>query len=59
MMVSAGGLPPEYQQVEYLESTGTQYIDTGVNPSSNTVGFYINFLITGGGEQIVIGSRSG
>lgn len=23
-------LPEEYQQVEYLESTGTQYIDTGV-----------------------------
>ena len=25
-----GGLPSEYQQVEYIESTGTQYIDTGV-----------------------------
>lgn len=23
-------LPPEYQQVEYLQSTGTQYINTGV-----------------------------
>jgi len=29
-------LPPEYQQVEYIESTGTQYIDTGyVNSSDN------------------------
>ena len=25
-----GGLPSEYQQVEYIESTGTQYINTGV-----------------------------
>ena len=24
-----GGLPAEYQEVEYIESTGTQYIDTG------------------------------
>lgn len=24
-----GLLPKEYQEVEYLESTGTQYIDTG------------------------------
>lgn len=29
-------LPIEYQQVEYIESTGTQYIDTGVIPTSNT-----------------------
>jgi len=29
-------LPPEYQRVEYIESTGTQYIDTGyVNSSDN------------------------
>ena len=28
-------LPKEYQQVEYIESTGTQYIDTEVYPSSN------------------------
>ena len=26
-------LPPEYQQVEYIESTGTQYINTGYNPT--------------------------
>ena len=28
-------LPSEYQQVEYIESTGTQYIDTGVLTSEN------------------------
>lgn len=29
-------VPTEYQQVEYIESTGTQYIDTGVYPDINT-----------------------
>ena len=28
-------LPKEYQEVEYIESTGTQYIDTGYNINSN------------------------
>ena len=30
-----GLLPVEYQQVEYLESTGTQYIDTGIKIQEN------------------------
>lgn len=30
------GLPAEYQEVEYLESTGTQYIDTNYTPNQNT-----------------------
>ena len=29
-------LPSEYQQVEYIESTGTQYINTGYIPQINT-----------------------
>ena len=29
-------IPDEYQEVEYLESTGTQYIDTGFKPNNNT-----------------------
>lgn len=29
-------LPKEYQLVEYIESTGTQYIDTGYIPKTNT-----------------------
>lgn len=37
-------LPEEYEQVEYLESTGTQYIDTGVIPS-NTTGFKIRLSL--------------
>lgn len=38
-------LPTEYQQVEYIESTGTQYIDTGVVGNENTcveLDFYTN-----------------
>ena len=29
-------LPSEFQEVEYIESTGTQYIDTGIIPTINT-----------------------
>lgn len=32
----SGELPSGYTRVEYLESTGTQYIDTGVNLSNNS-----------------------
>ena len=42
--IIAKTLPSEYQQVEYIESTGTQYIDTGVIPDSNT-GFYLDFKL--------------
>lgn len=34
----------KYTQVEYLESTGTQYIDTKYIPDENT-GFYIDFIL--------------
>lgn len=29
-------LPPGYTQVEYIQSSGTQYINTGFNPNQNT-----------------------
>lgn len=32
-----GGLPAGYRRLEYLESTDTQYIDTGVNLSSESI----------------------
>ena len=34
--IPSGGLPAEYEAVEYIESTGTQYIDTGYVPSKRT-----------------------
>lgn len=36
-------LPDGYTQLEYIESTGTQYIDTGVIATQNT-GYEIDFL---------------
>ncbi len=30
------GLPAEYREVEYLQSSGTQYIDTGFKPNQDT-----------------------
>ena len=30
-------LPQGYQEVEYIESSGTQYIDTGISPSENLI----------------------
>ena len=31
-----GKLPSEYIELSYIESTGTQYIDTGFKPNHNT-----------------------
>ena len=40
-----GRLPSEYQEVEYIQSTGTQYIDTDVLPNA-TIEFEIDYEIT-------------
>lgn len=34
--VELNGLPSEYQEVEYIQTTGTQYITTDIKPSDNT-----------------------
>lgn len=39
-------LPSEYQQVEYIESSGTQYIDTGFNHTTNTTGYDFDIEVT-------------
>ena len=41
-------LPKEYQRVEYIESTGTQYIDTGVIPKATLNGEFDLMSIDGG-----------
>ena len=52
-------LPNEYQKVEYIESTGTQYIDTGVYMDSNKL-VKIKFKYTEPQVQsIVIGAYDG
>lgn len=38
-------LPTGYSRLEYIESTGTQYIDTGIKPTSN-VDVMVDFRLT-------------
>lgn len=45
------------REVAYLESTGTQYIDTGVMVT-DTTGYYIELLPTDTKDQIYFGVRS-
>ena len=56
------GLPIEYQMVEYIESTGTQYIKTGACPAINP-GFDITFLtkdsLSTSGYGCIFGARPG
>ena len=47
-------LPFEYQRVEYLESTGTQYINTGI-VASNDTGISINYRYTQSGNAPICG----
>lgn len=56
-----GYLPKEYQQIEYIESTGTQYIDTGINPLSSTridINFAYVDTSTYAGWVPIFGARS-
>jgi len=47
-------LPVGYTQLEYIESTGTQYIDTGIIPT-NTMGLDIKFNKTSYGDLVIMG----
>jgi len=51
-----GGLPAGYQEVEYIESTGTQYIDTGVYlPHKADFNIYYKNKISGVGGNVGFG----
>ena len=52
-------LPSEYQQVEYIEGTGTQYIDTEFKPNQNTRLFAKIYIGTINGDAIkaIFGTR--
>ena len=53
-------LPYEYQEVEYIESTGTQYIDTGVVPSNKTqVDIEFEISSTSEADAALFGARDG
>ena len=52
-------LPSGYRQVEYLENTGKQYIDTGFIPDYNTGVDIIYRAIDYSSSQYILGSRVG
>lgn len=55
--VTIAKLPAEYQEVEYIESSGTQYLDTNFAPTNNTrveTKFYNNSIR----PWYIFGSRS-
>lgn len=55
---SSVDLSSEYQQVEYIESTGTQYILTNIIPD-DTTGAMLDFEVTNtSGDTLFFGSRS-
>lgn len=52
-------LPTEYQEVEYIQSSGTQYIDTGYKPTSNNLRIACEFEYTADhSTSSVFGSES-
>lgn len=52
------GLPSTYTRLEYIESTGTQYIDTEII-ADNETGFLVDAqkITDNGTDQMIIGSR--
>lgn len=56
-MTQIGGLlPNSYQKVEYIESTGSQYIDTDYIPNQSTR-VVVDFESTGSGLRALFGAR--
>ena len=62
MMAQAqgGGLPSEYQQVEWIGARGSQYLKTNVSANSN-VDVFIEFMIVVGnnGDNVLFGASYG
>ena len=54
---SSGGLPDGYTAVDYLQSTGTQWINTEITPSQDTK-VIIKFMANGWGYESLIGGRA-
>lgn len=53
-------LPKEYEKLEYIEGTGTQYIDTLFSPTSQTkVEYKIKFISGSDSYTVLIGTRVG
>ena len=55
--IIANRLPNEYQEVEYIESSGTQYIDTSYIPNQDTlINCHIN-MTSYNGNDVFFGQR--
>lgn len=54
---SGGGLPEGYTAVDYLQSTGTQWINTEITPSQDTK-VIIKFMADKWGYESLIGGRA-
>lgn len=50
-------LPKGFKKVEYLQSSGTQWIDTGVVPDNET-GLYLKAHRINGGDLVPVGART-
>ena len=50
--------PSEYTQLEYIESTGTQWIDTGIATSNNDLGFMLEAMPLTSSDVYPMGSRA-
>lgn len=57
--ISSTKIPLQYQQVEYIQSDGTQYIDTQFTPTNKTRVLVDADLTTGAGIEAILGSRRG
>lgn len=55
--INKSSIPEEYQEVEYIESTGTQYINSTLIPSA-THKFSIRFSVGYLGNCVAFGSRT-
>ena len=53
------GLPDGYTQLEYIESTGTQYIDTGIQVKGNTYAEFEYQYTSTSGTNYVFGQVAG
>ena len=57
-MMMNKGMPSRYQEVEYIESTGTQWIDTGLTANQDTT-IKCKISNTKSGTQTMMGLRDG
>lgn len=58
MKTQGSNIPDEYQEVTYIQSTGTQWIDTGINAISGTSGEIDFEFVEVPSDACVLGART-